>query len=1498
MKKGLLLCYVVFMLWATGNAQTFKFSEKHEEFVPQLKERFETLTDKATAKEFLDQFYVFWMSPSLTPSHKDEVIATLNLINQKKGVPTPDYVAYLNAYRSFVMNSHPAESFKNWHNAVVDLIKKPRLPLRSVNSLLDASRNQVAKGIVWSTPSVSWVSTRKDFIYTYDNNVLKLVLGQTRLNCYSANDSISILDTEGYFVPAEEMWYGKNGRITWERSGFGADEVYSTFGKHQVKMDKPYFTVDSASFFNKQFFDHPLIGGIDHKVTTITTPETAVYPKFNSYEQHFKIDNIHPSMFYEGGFAQHGSKFLGAGTNDSPAKITLWRNDTLFVTARSLYFALRKDQIVSMDTEVKLHLDSGFVYHPGLMFKYMVKENELHLIRNGDGLAKSPYFDTYHNVSLDVELIKWKLGDWVVDFRMLAGAAENYAFFESLSYYREEFYNQLQGLDAIHPLQGLKDCAKYFKGKPFTAKEYADFLRMPEGQVRQQVMSLSFSGFVGYNVNTDYIEVRDKLYDYLLFRLGKKDYDVIRFNSNTPGLVPNAQLDLHNYDLRLNGVENISICDHQNIIFYPRNKSITLKQNRNFIFDGTINAGMLNLYGDGFKFSYEDFRIDIKTIDSMRMQVQTGELDYFGKPKLAFVNNTIAQLSGYLQIDEPNNKSGAKANPHFPVLTSTKESFVYYERPDIQKGAYKRDNFFFQLDTFSLDSINSLTKRNFDFTGNFKSGIFPDFSDRLTVRDDYSLGFKRKTPSDGYPVYGGKAKYFSVIDLSNKGLYGDGMLKYVTSTSLSENFLFLPDHTTGIAHNFTVDKQSKGVVFPDVKAKYVKIDFEPYSDKLTAKSQEEYFAMYSDEAQLNGELTLMPSGLSGKGTFYMRNGNLVSNEYAFADRSLIADNSNFNLSTKDVEGVSFATTNLISTIDFDKRMGTFVSKAGGSKVDFTENRYISFVKEFSWDMDRNYIFMGKKGSEGNRFVSVHKKQDSLDFMVPLARYDVALKLIEAEEVKSINVGDAVVKLKDGRVNIRENAVIDPLDSVVVVLNNGLHTFYDGRAIIEGKYAYNGYAKYDFYNADKKKQTIHMDKFEMNDKRTTVAEGTVQEKDYFTFNKHFAYRGKVMLNASDTLLKFDGGAQMLHRCTNGPQAYIRFTSSIDPYKVMIPIGAELLDDNRQNLYRDFFLKKDSTHVYSSFVEGRKNYSDLPIVSASGFLTYHEGNKAFEIASALKHQNPDTIGAKMSYSEIDCNVYGEGNLDMGVELEQVKFRASGTIAHQREKNVINLSTMFGLNFFFADKLTEMMVADLKASEAKTAELSASEFQKRAAEWVGAKEAKKLQEARTAAEPLQEMPSEAQFLLTFGSLDWTWNTATSSYRANGTADLMFVGSSAINKRVNVKAEIVRKRSGNSIDLYIEADPKTWFYFGYKATLMQTLSSNAEFNSAVQLLKPEERKQKTKIGEKTFSFIMAPDSKKNRFVKRIDAGVADEEGDDAEAVPEQEAVGGAEQQPVGEGE
>jgi peptide chain release factor 2 len=47
-----------------------------------------------------------------------------------------------------------------------------------------------------------------------------------------------------------------------------------------------------------------------------------------------------------------------------------------------------------------------------------------------------------------------------------------------------------------------------------------------------------------------------------------------------------------------------------------------------------------------------------------------------------------------------------------------------------------------------------------EFDGEFASaGIFPTFREKLTLQQDYSLGFIRQTPPGGFQIYGGKAKF-------------------------------------------------------------------------------------------------------------------------------------------------------------------------------------------------------------------------------------------------------------------------------------------------------------------------------------------------------------------------------------------------------------------------------------------------------------------------------------------------------------------------------------------------------------------------------------------------------------------------------------------------------------------------------------------------------------------------------------------------------------------
>ena len=106
---------------------------------------------------------------------------------------------------------------------------------------------------------------------------------------------------------------------------------------------------------------------------------------------------------------------------------------------------------------------------------------------------------------------------------------------------------------------------------------------------------------------------------------------------------------------------------------------------------------------------------------------------------------------------------------------------------------------------------------------------------------------------------------------------------------------------------------------------------------------------------------------------------------------------------------------------------------------------------------------------------------------------------------------------------------------------------------------------------------------------------------------------------------------------------------------------------------------------------------------------------------------------------------------------------------------------------------------------------------------------------------------------------------YLSDGIADLTFIKNFVINKKVDIKAEITKKRSGNTFELFLSFDKSTWFFYSYARGILNVLSSNQAFNDAIQTMDIDERKQKNSIGEKSFMYMITPQSKLNRFTKKF---------------------------------
>ena len=1487
--KKLFILLNIFLVLNIKAQQLKSFSGKADEFINELKEFIES-KDKKLGKELYEQLLPLWNGGYFSNSNKETIISVANELLQKRALPIPHFETYEKILISFSKNNLSKQDFEECLKGISYLCRKKTSTLNAIDNLLDNIYAFIEKKYLYSSSTVKWKIRKANTKFIFDGENLYIVAEKGDIVCYSKNDSSVIYGTEGNYNMYTQEWSGYNGKITWERSGISPNIAYANLSKYKIDMKKSNYEADSVILIHKRYFKEPLLGKLTEKVMADVDTQKAIYPQFSSYSKRHKIKNIFPNIDYDGGFYLKGNRFIGEGTSEELAILKIFYKDTLKIIAKSSSYIFKEDEISSQNTSVTIYIDKDSIYHPGLIFKYDAKKNELSFIRDNKGMRISPYYDTYHRLELDFPYFSWKLNEPYMLMKPIPKATNKKALFSSMDYFSQSKYLELQGLDLKNPLQVLSAYTKKINSRSFNENEYANYIKMSLPATRQLLLGLAFKGFINYSLETGTVYVNDKTFFYLKCSVGQKDYDVINFESNVIGDDYNAMLSLLDNNLKLKGVQEIFLSDSHNVAIFPRDQQIIIKKNRDFVFDGKVRAGLFLFIGSNFSFSYEQFKLTLTDINTIKMRVKTDEVDQYGNPIERDLTSVIENATGEILLDEPNNKSSTKKIPQYPIFISKKDSYVYYDKPSIFNGVYKRDNFYFQIYPYSLDSINTLTRKNLLFKGHFVSaGIFQPFDDVLSVQADYSLGFKRNTSPEGYPVYGGKGNYKKQIYLSNQGLRGNGELEFVKAKAISDDFIFFPDSMNTIAKEFYVEKQSKGIEFASVEGKNIFVHWLPYKDEMYASNKDKPFEMYDKQATFEGTIKIEPKGLSGNGKLEFANAQLLSNKFSFKEHIVDADTSNFNLKTLEQTEFSFKTNNVKAHIDFNERKGEFLSNGEASFVEFPQNKYICFMDKFTWWMDKDELEMSASQKalaklpenkenmsptelediqlQGSKFISIHPDQDSLSFVAPSANYNLKKFIITANDVKYIRVADATVYTSDGKVVIEKNAVMQTLKESKIIANNTnrYHTIYNATTNIYGKKKYSSSGYYDYIDETNNKQVIKFDIVSVDSTYQTYAKGNIGITENFMLSPYFAFTGNVYLYANEQFLTFEGSTKISHECETLNRYWVNFKSQINPKEIYIPIGDTIRDINNNILVNGFVITNDSIHIYPAFLTKRKNYSDISICKAKGFLTFDKKDGKYKISNMEKLQEFNMPGDYLSIHRTACNMYGEGKINLGVNLGQVKLTTVGNVNSDLVKGDIQLSLLIGISFFIENKCMDIFTKDItNIGGLEPVDLTRNVFVKGLYELVGENKANELISEYSLGK-FKKVPKELEHTIFISDINFKWNQKSKSYISDTLIGIGIVGKDYVNKIVNGYMEIVKKRSGDKFNLYLKLSDDVWYFFSYGNNLMQVLSSNEDFNTVVKNLKPEQRKLEVEKGQAPYSYFLASQSAVKKFVKRM---------------------------------
>lgn len=1485
-KLGLSSVFILILIFNTtlsvAQQRITQFPEDSTTYMRALGQHFEFVqkTKKKEAEAFIQNLNTHWQSGFFSSAEKKQIYQTSNAMLKNRMAAMPFFSDYFTTLINLIKADKQQSDVLAWMHAAQHYLDQNNY--REFNAFIRISNAFFTENVVYFDRALKWQVSSDSFRITFENDSLRYIFNNTSVTAYTKGDSTNIYHTNGTFFPLNNTWIGQGGSINWVRAGFPADSVYAELGDYKINMRYAKFSADSVRFHNLFYFKAPIVGQLEEEVLASRRGNKAIYPKFVSYEKRWEIPNLFPDINFTGGILIEGSQFIGFGDETHPASLIFNRKDTTFIKLKSKSFSIQPDQIRSEYASVSIHHHNDSIFHSGLHMNYTKENQLLTFFRDDHGLTANPFYDTYHQLDMYIEAVYWKMNENQISFDMAMGRTKSPALFESFNYFSEERFTRLQGIDLENPLISLKRYSEENKSNIVYFDEYANYLRMPLEQVQWLLLNLAHQGFLLYDAPNGRAVLGDKIDFYLKAFRGDIDSDVIRFVSRPNQNEANASLKIDNFDLQINGLDRIILSDSQNLIIEPTNRSIVLGKNKDFSFDGKITAGRLSFATQSSSFNYDEFKLVMPSIDSMWFWVNGEQLPEGGYQK-KYVQTAIRDLSGDLLIDHPENKSGLEPRKEYPIFNSNKDSYVYYNKKNIQNGVYTKDRFYFHVNPFTLTSLNNFSTDDIAFEGYLASGgIFPDISQALSVQDDYSLGFTKALPAEGIMAYGDKGRFYNEINLSNQGLKGSGTLNFINSVTTSDEFIFLPDSMNVYAQKFELQATTSPVEFPRVLGENVYQQWLPYKETMRISSLKENMQMYDNETSMEGTLLLRPSALSGSGAIHFKVAQLNSDNYLFKNQTFDAEKTTFT-------DVGMKLNNFSAHTDYTARNITFASNDGTSIVDFPENDYICYMNEAKWYMDEDvteYASSFKQDNtkfadftlrqmadteyKGSDFISTHPGQDSLSFIAGSAKFNSKEKTIYAQGVQYIKVADAVIFPKDNELTILEKANIVPLENAKIITNavTKYHEINNVSAQIKGRKAFSGSGDYIYTDKNKQRHPIHFEHIQVDSAYQTVAQGEIFADDNFALSPAFYFRGKVNLAASRKLLAFDGGFRIQSNCVPG-QNWIKFSSVIDPDEIRIPVSVQPVvpDVSMQQKFVGVLNDPSRQKTYGAFLSNKIEYYDSLLISAHGLIKYDEASKQYQISSEAKLNQmvrPDNF---FSLNTTDCSMYGEGKINLDIIYQDLNFLSYGNIHQKDSVSTIRLGA--AIDFHFSDEALKIFADEFNSGTSNAVESNTPYYSKMIAGFMGMDEAEKYL-SRQMMGNQRRVPDQLIHTIFLSDVHLTWNEKLNAYVSQGKIGIGNLGRNRLNLLSEGKIELKKSRTGDELTLYFELN-NHWYFFKYYNNVMQALSSNAEFNATIDAdTKAKGEKNRLKQDKQTgkrssYRYILSKPEEKDNFLTRL---------------------------------
>ncbi|WP_303312350.1 hypothetical protein [Hymenobacter sp. BT730] len=1308
-------------------------------------------------------------------------------------------------------------------------------------------------------------------------------------------DSALITKTSGMLVPLQNRFVGQGGQYAWQ---VGQNPATAELTHYDFDVAKPEFKAEPVTLTYAAVLENPVRGALAFKSLKKKPGSTdSSFPRFISLTNDARIKNIGDNIKYVGGFALNGQRTFSASLDGSLSTISVQADGKTKFRADARAYELGDTLITSARAAVTIYqakIDS--LYHPGVKLKFSKPRQVLQLARE-EGLYKTtPYADSYHQIEIATELLTWPINTPFINFTMLTAKSQVAATFDSKEFYTNTRYQQLKGINKMHPLQMVVGYSQsHGNAKSFTVNDLVTTYQVKEPNVRSAMAGLARDGYVRINPNSDNILLLPKALHYVNSARGKKDYDHISIKSVAGG-GRNATLNMQNDDLLVRGVDRFNFSDDSVTVFVkPDSSQIRIQKNRNILFNGTMVASAFVFKGKEFRFDYDGFFVDMMKIDSIIVKGKNskGSVMKARKDTDFTLTNKKKTSAGKLYINHPNNKSGRKKLGAYPSFDATTGAYVFFDKPEVLGGAYDT-TVYFDIPPFRLDSLNNKNRSAVGFKGTFVSGnIMPRFATKLALQEDGSLGFTYNVPKGGFPLYGGKAQLFNQVKMSNRGLQGIGEIKYLAATLKSDQFIFYKDSVVTVGTTATLTEG------PYKGAEYPKLNLLPgYQMKWAVAADSMYFStaksstamkFYDGTYTYRGETVLTPTGLYGAGRMEGPQSVIRSPKFTFLQHHYKGNNAVLNIKSSEQNKPAVTATDVAFDYNIKQAFADFSpEKEGVANVELPYTQYKTSLSGGKWDFKKKTIvFRVAPGADSTRsfFYSTKPDQYGLKFQASSGMYDLNKYRLLAGGVPHIAAADAWIEPDSNKVYISANADMRAFKNANVTMDtlHKYHHLYKGEVDILSRRSFVGNALYNYKNASADSFAIRFENFRVDsaqaqggDNRSraakllskndggkisppTLATASIKAEDKFHLAPRIAYRGSAIMNSQHKRFAFDGQSRLEFSKNPGASTWFAVQDSIDPNRIRIPIREPKADDG-SILFTGLFMS-EANKVYPLFVGPKQSVTDQNIFQAEGTLAFDQRTRQFRLGP--QDESPDILeGNVLTFNDSTAAMTFRGKLNLINSNKDYTMEAAGVGYAKPDSSRYELDTFMALDINLPEKALIAMGEDM-ARYAKGLPEAVDNSRAQAlklGEFVGSKAAAAYMDRRGGYTPLQKVSSKLARTLVLNKVNLVWSEKQRAWYSTGKIGLVSILKKDINALIDGYIEIKKESTGDVVEMYLEAEPQTWYYLKYANNTILAKAQHGSFDEIVGYKAKGDYNTATEYG-----FFLGDDQTVQEFLTRF---------------------------------